>query len=112
VIFVISFLPSRFLPYPMHGFQMLTFSLPYIVFVDGSSCNTQNLAFDAWEIYAPTNKLISLHGIFLGHAINNIVEYNAVNELLTYAISFGIGHLIVCLDSQLVVMQLSKVYSI
>ena len=66
----------------------------------------------AWTIYAPTNDLISLHGIFLGHATNNIAEYNVVIELLTDAISFGIHHLIVRLDSQLVVLQLSNVYSI
>jgi ribonuclease HI len=58
------------------------------------------------------DELISLHGIFLGHATNNIVEYNAVIELLTDAISFGICHLIVLLDSQLVVLQLNNVYSI
>jgi hypothetical protein len=52
--------------------------------------STQNLASVAWEIYAPTDELISLHGIFLGRATNNIVEYSVVIELLTDAISFGI----------------------
>jgi ribonuclease HI len=61
---------------------MSVFSLPYIGFVDGSSCSTQNLASIAWAIYAPTNELISLHGIFLGRATNNIAEYNVVIELL------------------------------
>jgi ribonuclease HI len=78
--------------------------LPYIGFVDGASCSTQNLVSVAWEIYAPTDELISLHGVFLGHATNNIVEYSAVIELLTDAISVGIYHLIVRLDSQLVVL--------
>ena len=49
-------------------------SLPYIDFVDGASRSTQNLASAAWEIYAPTDELISLHGVCLGHATNNIVE--------------------------------------
>jgi hypothetical protein len=35
-----------------------------------------------------------------------------VIELLTDAISFGIHHLILCLDSQLVVLQLINTYSI
>jgi ribonuclease HI len=87
-------------------------SLPYIGFVDGASRSTQNLASVAWEIYAPTDELISLHGVFLGRATNNIMEYSAVIELLTDAISFGIHHLIVRLDSQLVVLQLSNIYSI
>jgi hypothetical protein len=89
------FLPSNFLPFLVLGFQMSTFSLPYIGFVDGASHSTQNLASAAWEIYAPTDELISLHGIFLGRATNNIAEYSAVIELLTDAISLGIHHLIV-----------------
>jgi ribonuclease HI len=77
------------------GFQMSAFSLPYIGFVDGASHSTQNLASVAWEIYAPTDELISLRGIFLGRATNNIAEYSVVIELLTDAISLGIHHLIV-----------------
>jgi hypothetical protein len=87
-------------------------SLPYIGFVDGVIHSTQNLVYVAWEIYAPTDELISLCGVFLGHATNNIVEYNEDVELLTDTISLGIRHLIVLIDSQLVVFQLSNVYSI
>jgi ribonuclease HI len=65
-------------------------SLPYIGFVDGASRSTQNLAYVAWEIYAPMHELISLHGVFLGRATNNIAEYSAFIELLTNTISFGI----------------------
>jgi ribonuclease HI len=79
-------------------------SLPYIRFVDGASHSTQNLASAAWEIYATMDELISLHDVFLGRETNNIAEYNAVIELLTGAISFCICHLIVHLDSQLVVL--------
>jgi ribonuclease HI len=87
-------------------------SLPYIVFVDGASHSTQNLSSIAWEIYAPTNELISLHGVCLGRATNNITKYNAVIELLTDVVSIGIHHLIVQLDSQLLLLQLSNFYSI
>jgi ribonuclease HI len=87
-------------------------SLPYIGFADGASRSTQNLASAAWEIYAPTNELISLQGVFLGRATNNIAEYSAVIELLTDAISLGIRQLVVRLDSQLVVLQLSNIYTI
>jgi hypothetical protein len=69
--------------------------LPYIGFANGASRSTQNLAYVSWEIYAPTDELISLHGVFLGRATNNIVEYNAVIELLTDDVSLGIRHLIV-----------------
>jgi ribonuclease HI len=87
-------------------------SLPYLGFADGASCSTQNLASAAWEIYAPTNELISLHGVCLGRATNNIVEYSVVIKLLTDVVSLGIHHLVVRLDSQLVVLQLSNVYYI
>jgi ribonuclease HI len=69
--------------------------LPYIGFVDGSSHSTQNLVSIAWEIYAPTDELISLRGVFFGRATNNIAEYSAVIKFLTDAILFGIYHLIV-----------------
>jgi ribonuclease HI len=70
-------------------------SLPYIGFVDGASRSTRNLASAAWAIYAPTNELISLRGVCLGRATNNIAEYSVVIELLVDAISLGIRHLVV-----------------
>jgi ribonuclease HI len=87
-------------------------SLPYIGFADGASHSTQNLSSAAWAIYAPINELVSLRGVCLGHATNNIAEYSIVIELLVDAISLEICHLVVRLDSQLVVLQLSNVYTI
>jgi hypothetical protein len=78
---------------------MLVSSLPYIEFFDGSTHSTQNLSYVVWEIYALTDELISLHGVFLGRENNNIVEYNVVIELLTDIVSLGTCHLIVQLDS-------------
>jgi hypothetical protein len=77
------------------GFQMSESLLPYLGFADGASRSTQNLASVAWEIYAPMNELISLHGVCLGRATNNIAEYSAVIELLTDAISLGIRRLVI-----------------
>ena len=74
-------------------------SLPYIGFVDGASRSTQNLASISWAIYAPTNELISLQGVCLSRATNNIAEYKAVIKLLTNAISLGIHSLVIRLDS-------------
>ena len=87
-------------------------SLPYIGFVDGANRSTWNLASAAWAIYAPTNELVSLRGVCLGRATNNIAEYSAVIELLIDAISLGIPRFIIRLDSQLVVLQLNDVYII
>jgi ribonuclease HI len=70
-------------------------SSPHIGFTDGASHSTQNLASAAWEIYAPTNKLISLRGVCLGRATNNIVEYSAIIELLIDAIFLDIRPLVI-----------------
>jgi hypothetical protein len=92
------------LSYVVLGFQMLESSLPHIGFTDGASRSTQNLVSAAWAIYAPTNELISLRGVCLGRAINNIAESSAVIELVIDAISLDICHLVIRLDLQLVVL--------
>ena len=107
LVLTFSWFPCVFL-----GFHMSVSYLPYIGFVDASIRSTQNLASATWAIYAPTDELISLHGVCLGHATNNIVEYSPVIKLLTNIGSLRICHLIVWLDSHLVVLQLSNVYSI
>ena len=81
--------------YDVFDCQMSKYSLPYIGFADGASRSTQNLASAAWAIYAPTNELISLRGVCLGRATNNIAEYSAIVELLVDVISLGIRHLVV-----------------
>jgi hypothetical protein len=91
---------------------MLKSSLPYIFFVDGASRSTQNLSSAAWEIYTPTNELVSLRGVCLDNATNNIAEYSVIIELFIDTISLKIRHLVVRLDSKLVVLQLSNVYTI
>jgi ribonuclease HI len=87
-------------------------SLPYMGFVDGSSHSTQNLLSTTWAIYALTNDLVYLRGVCLDRATNNIAEYRIAIELLVDAISLGICQLVMRLDSQLVVLQLSNIYSI
>jgi hypothetical protein len=76
-------------------FQTSESSLPYIGFADGASHSTRNLASTAWEIYTPTNKLVSLQGVCLGRATNKIAEYSAIIELLVDVISLRIHHLVV-----------------
>jgi ribonuclease HI len=60
----------------------------------------------------PTNELISLQGVCLNYVTNNIAEYSVVIELLIDVILLDIRHLVIRLDSQLVVLQLSNVYAI
>jgi ribonuclease HI len=104
--------PFNYLPRVMLGLQMSVSSLPYIGFIDSASHNNHNLAYVSWAIYAPTNELISLHGVCIGCATNNITKYSAIIELLTDIMSLGIHRLVARLNSQLVILQLSNVYSI
>ena len=83
---------------------MTSESVVYTGFADGASHHTLNLASTAWVIYEPSGQLLSSGSTCLGPSTNNIVEYSAIIELLLDAISHGIQHLVVHLDSQLAVL--------
>jgi ribonuclease HI len=84
----------------------------FIGYADGASRHTRRLASAAWVIFTPRGQLLSSGGICLGDTTNNVAEYSAVIELLRDALSFGISHLRVYLDAQLVVSQLNRVYHV
>jgi hypothetical protein len=100
VLLLLAFVIIWSLPlcYIVFDFHMSKSSLPYIGFAEGASYSTRNLASTAWEIYAPTNELVSLRGVCLGRATNKIAEYSTVIELLIDAISLRIHHSVVQLD--------------
>ena len=86
------------------GLQMMLESVVYTGFADGASHHTLNLAVAAWVIYEPSGQLLSSGSTCLGPLTNNIAEYSAIIELLLDAISHGIQHLVVRLDSQLAML--------
>ena len=86
--------------------------MAYYGFADGASRHTRNLASAAWVVYSPSGELIILGARCLGPTTNNVAEYQAAIGLMAEALSSGITHLIVHLDSQLVVSQLNGIYSI
>ena len=81
-------------------------------FADGASRHTRNLASAAWVVYSPAGELTISGARCFGSATNNVAEYQAAIALMTEALSSGITHLIVHLDSQLVVSQRNGIYSI
>ena len=81
-------------------------------FVDGASRSTQNLSFAAWAIFAPNGELVSFQGICISRSMNNIAEYSMLIELFSDAISIGISRIILRLDSQLMVLRLTSIYSV
>ena len=91
---------------------MTSKSLVHTGFVDVASHHTLNLASAAWVIYEPSGQLLSSGSTCLGHSTNNIAEYSAIIELLFNAISHGIQHMVVHLDSQLDVLQLNGRYRV
>ena len=86
----------------MSGLVMSLGSI-HIGYADGASRHTRNLAATTWVIYLPSSQLLSSGGSCFGPATNNLAEYSVVIELLIDVIGHGINHLIVKLDSQLVV---------
>ena len=94
------------------GLQMTSESVAYTRFADGASRHTLNLASAAWVIYEPSGQLLSSCSTCLGSLPNNIAEYSAIIELLLAAMSYGIQHMVVHLDSQLAVLQLNGRYRV
>lgn len=91
---------------------MSNFLEPFVGYADGASRSTQNLTSAAWAIFAPSRELVSFGGICIGQSTNNIAKYSALIELLSDAISHGICQIIVRLYQQLVILQLTSIYSI
>lgn len=87
---------------------MLTIPSTYIGYEDAASRYSWNISCTSWVIFSPTNELVGSRGIFLGPTTNNTLEYSATIKLLNEASTLGIHHLVVRLDSQLMVFQLNS----
>ena len=87
---------------------MLSTPLFYIGYADGANRSSRNVAFHAWVIFSPNNEFVDSRGIFLGRATNNIVEYEVVIALMTNASALGIRSLVLWLDFELVISQLTS----
>ena len=83
----------------------------FVGYADGASRHTWRLASTAWVIFTPQGQLLSSGGICLGDTTNNVSKCTII-ELLHDTLSFGISHLQVYLDTQLVVSQLNRVYRV
>ena len=81
-------------------------------FANGANRYMLNLASTAWVMYSPTSDLVSSGGIILGPSTNNLAEYQAVIGLLMEALANDVREIRVYLDSELVVQQLNRVYTI
>ena len=84
----------------------------FVGYADGASHSSRNVSSAAWAIFNPSSELVSFRGVCIGRSTNNIAEYSASIELLSDAITHGICRLVVRLDSQLVILQLTGIYSV
>ena len=84
----------------------------FIGFTDGAHRYTLNLASASWVLYSPTSELVSSGGIILGPSTSNLAEHQAVVRLLIESIANDVREIRVYLDSELVLQQLNRVYTI
>jgi ribonuclease HI len=84
----------------------------FVGYVEGASRHTRRFSSASWVIFTSQGQLLSSGGICLGDTTNNVTEYSTVIELLRDALSLGISHLQVYLDTQLVVSQLNWLYRV
>ena len=75
----------------------------HIGYANGVNRSSRHTTSAAWVIFNPNNEFVDAEGIFLGHATNNLAEYEAVIALMTNVSTLGIRSLVVRLDSELVI---------
>ena len=80
-------------------YHVLVMQMDFYGFIDGACCHTLNLASAAWVLYSPAEDLVSSRAVCIGPATNNIIEYEAVIDLLTEASSQDVCDLVVLMDS-------------
>ena len=83
-----------------------------IRYADGANKCSRHVALATWVIFNSNNEFVDVGGIFLGYATNNLAEYEAVIALMTNASTLGIRLLVVRLDSERIIAQLTLHYSI
>ncbi|CAN5341271.1 hypothetical protein BH10PAT1_BH10PAT1_7560 [soil metagenome] len=81
------------------------------IFSDGGSRGNPGQAASAFVVYE-NEKLIHSDAKYLGITTNNVAEYNGVIIALEWAITTNEKEIIFCMDSELVVKQLSGIYKI
>jgi len=85
---------------------------PLQVFIDGASRgNPGEASFGVHVTAADGRELAGLYG-YLGHASNNVAEYEALLHALRWALARGVRRLQVFSDSELVVKQMSGAYRV
>jgi ribonuclease HI len=83
-----------------------------ILHSDGASRGNPGPSAVAAILYLPTGEELASVGKKIGRATNNVAEYRAVIEGMKLARDLGVREIVVRLDSELVVKQLTGAYRI
>jgi ribonuclease HI len=83
-----------------------------ILHADGASRGNPGPSAIAAIIHLPTGEELASVAKRIGRATNNVAEYRAVIEGLKLARDIGVRELTVCVDSELVMKQLTGAYRI
>ena len=83
-----------------------------IIFIDGGSRRNPGPSTTTWIIKTHSEDDLINGGLFLPHATNNIVEYDAFIGSLTDALAFQPSHIDLFIDSLLVVNQLNHLWEV
>src|ERR1700694_2353667 len=90
----------------MRGWMKVT------IFADGGSRGNPGPAASGSVVYAESGEVLREVGTFLGIATNNVAEWTALLDGLEAAIDLGATDVVVRMDSELLVKQLSGVYRV
>ena len=79
---------------------------------DGGARGNPGPAAIGYLLLNPAGKVVEAHADYLGPATNNVAEYRALIAGLEAAIRHGASPLRVCMDSELVVRQMTGEYRV
>ena len=86
--------------------------MPYVLNTDGGARGNPGPAGAGFVLRDPAGHVIAGGGRFLGHATNNIAEYEALIDGVEAALARGVRELEVRCDSELVVKQIGGQYRV
>lgn len=85
---------------------------PWTLRCDGGARGNPGPAASGYVVEDPQGRVVEERGIFIGNATNNVAEYKALIAGLEAAARLGAAPLVVCMDSELVVRQMTGEYRV
>jgi ribonuclease HI len=84
----------------------------WTLYADGAARGNPGPAASGFVLDDPSGAPRAAGGVALGRATNNVAEYRALTAGLTRALELGVASIEVCMDSELVVRQMTGVYRV